>query len=140
LGQSLQSWNTFDLGAVLVLNQTCWGASVTPVWAVVSGLGLFLKLLLVPFQGTLLALYSTAPLLSLLAYFTLYYIFFLPIGLALLSPALSIFWGGWALFGLIALGSVFWSLHSALVSEVDIKQILAVSSVVNLTLLVLVLS
>lgn len=137
-------WLGFDLHTMYLLNAYVWGAGHTNslslgVFTALLGLGFLFKLLLIPLQGVLLSLYGAFSFSLLLLYFVLYYLFFLFTAFMSFGLVFYTFWGGWGFVIIwLAILALLSLLFCSLV-EVDFRQVFAVSSVVNLTLVFLLI-
>lgn len=95
--------------------------------------------MLPPLQGVLFSLYGAMPFPLLLLYLTFYYSFFLFISFLVFGVVFYLFWGGFGLLALHAgLGALYFLLAYA-AADLDLRQVLAASSVVNLTIVLLAL-
>lgn len=134
----------FDVHSVLLLHAGLWGSSSSAtLWSTfylsLLGLGFVFKLMLLPLQGALFSVYGTMPLSLLLIYFVFYYSFFLIISFLVFGSIFYLFWGGLGLF-VVLLGLLgLYFLVCIVASDLDLRQVFAISSTVNLTLSLLFL-
>ena len=95
--------------------------------------------MLLPLQGALFSIYGVMPFSLLLVYFVFYYFFFLVISFLVFGSVFYLFWGG---FGLLILPLGLFGLYflmCTVAGDLDLRQVFAVSSTVNLTLVLLFL-